>query len=538
MKSEKYWREREEKYIRQAMKKDKDMDKEIAERFNRAMENIRKEIADDFARYAVKENITLSDAFQRADALDVKVFAKKAKEYVKNKDFSEQANAELRLYNLTMRVNRLELLKAKIGLELIDLGYNIDERFRQSLTEQALAEYERQAGILGESILNGYKDTAKAIVNGSFSVSDFPTFSENIWQQQAVLKSELDKLLTVAITQGYNPKKWAGELKKIFGVTTYQAQRLARTESARVQTEVQKDSYEKAEIEDYEFIAEPTACETCLALDSKVFKVKDMVYGKNAAPMHPNCRCSSAPSVVEVGKQPYNAKGGQFINELKDYKLSRDKAIVKLKDEFGMSVSETSRTKLSETALNQTYGVLKAFENIYNALPEKIPLVRALTKSKAKNAIAWYSRSGVSNTPIEFGINVGYFNGDEALQKLVNTNIKIGWFSKNADPNHIMVHEFGHHIDFQLSKLYGSRFADAVLTRMAKDYGDNYDLRTIAKTTGGYASSYYGRTGQHSETFAELFSEAYGDTPRDIAKDFKTEFEKMAKELIDNANKT
>lgn len=305
MKSEKYWREREEKYIRQAMKKDKDMDKEIAERFNRAMENIRKEIADDFTRYALKENITLSEAFQRANELDVKAFAKKAKEYVKNKEFSEQANTELKLYNLTMRVNRLELLKAKIGLELIDLGYNIDESFRQSLTEQALAEYERQAGILGESILNGYKDTAKAIVNGSFSVSDFPTFSENIWQQQAVLKSELDKLLTVAITQGYNPKKWVGELKKLFGVTTYQAQRLARTESARVQTEVQKDSYEKAEIEDYEFIAEPTACETCLALDSKVFKVKDMVYGKNAAPMHPHCRCSSAPSVVEVGEQPY-----------------------------------------------------------------------------------------------------------------------------------------------------------------------------------------------------------------------------------------
>lgn len=266
--------------------------------------------------------------------------------------------------------------------------------------------------------------------------------------------------------------------------------------------------------------------------------------------MHPNCRCSTVPHVdrealekrlAEIDKAEkalYNVSDEQFVNKLKDYKLSRNDAIAKLKDEFDMDVSETPRAKLSETALNQTYGVLKAFENIYNALPEKIPLVRALAKSKAKNAIARYSRSGASNTPVEFGINVGYFNGDKKLRAIVDANIKNGWFSKNADANHIMVHEFGHHIDFQLSKLYGGRFADAVLTRLVNDYGDKYDLRTIAKATGEYASSYYGRTGQHSETFAELFAEAYGNTPRNIAKDFKTEFEKMAKELIDDANKT
>ena len=33
-------------------------------------------------------------------------------------------------------------------------------------------------------------------------------------------------------------------------------------------------------------------CKVCQALNEKVFKVKDMKPGINAAPMHPNCRCT------------------------------------------------------------------------------------------------------------------------------------------------------------------------------------------------------------------------------------------------------
>lgn len=36
------------------------------------------------------------------------------------------------------------------------------------------------------------------------------------------------------------------------------------------------------------------ACEVCRDLDGKHFKVKDMMPGENAPPMHPNCRCSTA----------------------------------------------------------------------------------------------------------------------------------------------------------------------------------------------------------------------------------------------------
>lgn len=66
------------------------------------------------------------------------------------------------------------------------------------------------------------------------------------------------------------------------------------TELSRVQAEAQKQSYIRNGFDEYEFIAEPTACPICRALDGKHFKVSKMMPGENAHPMHPRCRCSTA----------------------------------------------------------------------------------------------------------------------------------------------------------------------------------------------------------------------------------------------------
>ena len=76
--------------------------------------------------------------------------------------------------------------------------------------------------------------------------------------------------------QGKNPRDMARKLRNLYDSRKYEAERLMRTESARVQTEIQKQSYKKYDIEDYEFIAEPNACPVCLPLNGKIFKVEDL----------------------------------------------------------------------------------------------------------------------------------------------------------------------------------------------------------------------------------------------------------------------
>ena len=111
---------------------------------------------------------------------------------------------------------------------------------------------------------------------------------------QDMLKNELSSLLQTGLIQGQNPRKLAGHLWKRFGVSQSNAERLMTTELARVQTEAQKQSFDRNGFEEYTFLALGTACPICRALDEKHFKVTKMLPGTNAPPMHPRCRCSTA----------------------------------------------------------------------------------------------------------------------------------------------------------------------------------------------------------------------------------------------------
>lgn len=95
--------------------------------------------------------------------------------------------------------------------------------------------------------------------------------------------------------QGKHSTTFQSEVRKKFNSTAYEAKRLLVTETARVQTEVQRQTMEDNGFTQYEYMAEPTACHICKPLDGQIFKVSDMEPGTNAAPMHPNCKCSSAP---------------------------------------------------------------------------------------------------------------------------------------------------------------------------------------------------------------------------------------------------
>lgn len=104
----------------------------------------------------------------------------------------------------------------------------------------------------------------------------------------------LSKLLQQGLIQGKNARQLAVELKKKFNTSKYNAERLMRTELARVQTDAQKKSFERNGFEEYEFIVNGGCCDICSALSGKHFKVAKMMPGENAPPMHPHCRCSTA----------------------------------------------------------------------------------------------------------------------------------------------------------------------------------------------------------------------------------------------------
>lgn len=304
MKSQDYFIKREKAWQEQQIKDDKKRMNEIKKRLQYAQDAIQKEIDAQWDNFSNGQKITRSEAMKRASEMDVKAFARKAKKYVKEKDFSPTANKELKLYNLTMRVNRLELLKANVGLELIATFDEMDKYFSSELTSAGLKELQRQAGILDMTISKSdYGKRVEQVLNSSFKVEGFATFSDNLWMYQAELKSDLDKLLVRSVTMGRNPKQLAPELAKYLTQegkenAKFNAQRLMVTETTRVQSGVQKESYLDADIEKYGWVTEPNACQLCksIAADGP-YLVSEMEVGKNMMPVHPFDRCSTYPIV-------------------------------------------------------------------------------------------------------------------------------------------------------------------------------------------------------------------------------------------------
>ena len=292
MKSSEYWKKREAENAMKNQISEVQYKKNIEEIYANMMDEINKEINGFYTKYAAKEGITMAEAKKRVSKLDIAAYERKAKKYVETKDLSDRANEEMRIYNLTMKVNRLELLKANIGLEMVSGFDEMQKYFDKKLTDRTLKEFQRQAGILGKSVLKNEK-YAHAIVNASFKNA---TYSDRIWMYQGMLKAELEGLLASGLIRGQNPKKLAKHLEKRFGVSAYNAQRLMTTELARVQTEAQKQSFIRNGFDEYVYVActKGDVCPICKGLDDKHFKVDDMMPGENAPPMHPGCHCSVA----------------------------------------------------------------------------------------------------------------------------------------------------------------------------------------------------------------------------------------------------
>lgn len=289
-----YWSKRLKQEMIAKQASEADVDKAMSALYRVHQTNIEKEIQAFYQKYADDEGVSISEAKKRADKVDVQAFADKAKRYVEEKDFSPQANAELKLYNLKMRVSRAELLQYNMDLELLALGEGERQLTEKFLKAGFADEVKSQSGILGEYIKNPktVERSMEAVLNVPF---EGVTWSERIWERQQALRQVVARTAHETLVRGRNAMAMIPELRREFGVSKSAAKRLAVTEVARVQSEAQKISMIENGFDEYEYIAEPTACPICAKLDGNIYKVSEMEPGKNCAPMHPHCHCSTAP---------------------------------------------------------------------------------------------------------------------------------------------------------------------------------------------------------------------------------------------------
>lgn len=293
MNSRDYWKKREDEARKNTIRDEKEYNARLNEIYEYTIANIERQVNDWYARYASKEGITMAEARGRVKHIDMERYERLAAKYVATHDFSEQANQEMALYNLTMKVNRLELLKAQINLELMAGFDDIQHEMERDLIQTAMKEDRRLAGILGDSVI-GNEEYAKQLVNASFRNA---TFSERIWgRNMPDLRIHLEAELRNGLVQGIGSDELARRFRKHYGGSIRDTERLMTTEMCRLQTAVQKESFERNGYKEYMFITSgnDNVCPDCEALHGQHFKVSEMQPGENAPPMHPRCHCSVA----------------------------------------------------------------------------------------------------------------------------------------------------------------------------------------------------------------------------------------------------
>lgn len=301
--NKKYWEERvkaEKAYQQEQLKDVNAFNNEIAGLYQVAMDDIIKDIAyfeskiDKYGGESAKQVLLtrLNTLYKKE-----KDWAKLVK--MKKKDFTDQKKNRYYLLKYTMELGRANFLKAEIGERLDELGFQQEKKLTDKLASEYKKEQLRQAGILGITIKQDLWQS-KPVMQKVYTQVHSADYSDRVWANIDQLKAKLDGVIASELIRGENPRSISSRLtdqvKDSFKNANYASERIARTETARVQTESAKDVFKEHGAKYVLWIAEPVACSDC----KKIAEASPTSYGKGIyelenvpdLPVHPNCRCS------------------------------------------------------------------------------------------------------------------------------------------------------------------------------------------------------------------------------------------------------
>lgn len=312
MKDNKYWRKR---FLYNQIFNAKRMDRvsqEYAELFQELIKELSKEITYWYLQFAKDGELTslksrqmLNQSQLKEIKTDVYDFIKKAKENGISGEYTKELDY---IYN-RVKLNRLELLRSVIDMELIELYHSIDESLKNELEQTYIEAQGRTAYEIskGNGKLVEWSLPTKEMIDVVLLdpwASDGRNFSDNIWTNKARLLNALETELRKGFVMGksvnditkamtskiYNPKQKTATAE-------YQIRRIVHTEIGHFAEEAKTKVLQGLDVEKYEIDAtlDSNTCSVCSSKDKEVYNYADRIEGVNAPVFHPFCRCSSAP---------------------------------------------------------------------------------------------------------------------------------------------------------------------------------------------------------------------------------------------------
>lgn len=307
MRNADYWRGRfsilEDSAHREAQRTIQDMEKLYLD----AQRSVQKEIESWYARFAVNNQISLTDARKWLTAGQLEEFHWSVEQYIK---IGEQAGLDAawlkKLENASTRfhISRLEAVQTGIQQQL-ELLYGNQVDSLDALLKKVVGNgythtaFEVQKGVgLGWDITGLNQKKLETLLSKPWT-TDGRTFRDRCWLNKNDLVGSVSKSLTQGLLRGDSPSKITTAIQKQFGVHRYKAGRLVNTETTYFNAVATKECYKDLDVEMVEIIEtlDSHTCSICGGFDGKVIPISQYEPGVTVPPFHPNCRGTTAPAI-------------------------------------------------------------------------------------------------------------------------------------------------------------------------------------------------------------------------------------------------
>lgn len=307
MRNADYWRGRfsilEDSAHREAQRTIQDME----ELYLNAQRSVQKEIESWYARFAVNNQISLTDARKWLTAGQLEEFHWSVEQYIK---IGEQAGLDAawlkKLENASTRfhISRLEAVQTGIQQQL-ELLYGNQVDSLDALLKKVVGNgythtaFEVQKGVgLGWDITGLDQKKLETLLSKPWT-TDGRTFRDRCWLNKNDLVGSVSKSLTQGLLRGDSPSKITTAIQKQFGVHRYKAGRLVNTETTYFNAVATKECYKDLDVEMVEIIEtlDSHTCSICGGLDGTVIPISQYEPGVTVPPFHPNCRGTTAPAI-------------------------------------------------------------------------------------------------------------------------------------------------------------------------------------------------------------------------------------------------
>ena len=307
MRNADYWRGRfsilEDSAHQEAQRTIQDME----ELYLDAQRSVQKEIESWYARFAVNNQISLTDARKWLTAGQLEEFHWSVEQYIK---IGEQAGLDAawlkKLENASTRfhISRLEAVQTGIQQQL-ELLYGNQVDSLDALLKKVVGNgythtaFEVQKGVgLGWDITGLDQKKLETLLSKPWTTYG-RIFRDRCWLNKNDLVGSVSKSLTQGLLRGDSPAKITTAIQKQFGVHRYKAGRLVNTETTYFNAVATKECYKDLDVEMVEIIEtlDSHTCSICGGLDGKVIPISQYEPGVTVPPFHPNCRGTTAPAI-------------------------------------------------------------------------------------------------------------------------------------------------------------------------------------------------------------------------------------------------